>query len=111
MSDTSLQLAHAAAQAARRLSHEYQRAHRNADPADASITKRGSELADLAAQATAKHDEVQRAVRASEAVRLRAQQQAKDAGLQAQLRADAQARRDSAATAGSPPTQRPRGRR
>lgn len=111
MSDTSLQAAHSAAQAARRLSLEHQRSHRDSNPAEATIDRRGIELQELAAAASAKHAEVQRTVRASEVVRLRTQQQARDAGLQARLRDEAQTRRDAAATAAQPPPHRPRGQR
>ncbi len=103
MPDPTLQDALGAAQKARQLSHDHQRLHRDADPADAAIAKAGAELRRLADEATAKHDEVQRTVRAAVATKRRTDQLADDAGLQARLREEAQARRDAAAALGSPP--------
>jgi hypothetical protein len=111
MSDTSLQDALHAAQKARQAAHDHERAHRDSDPADTVIAARGTELRRLADEATAKHEELQRAVRTATATKRRTEQLAEDAGLQGRLRAEAQARRDAATLAGTQPNPRGRGLR
>lgn len=111
MSATSVQDALHAAQQARQAAHAHERAHRDSDPADKAIATRGTELRRLADEATAKHEEVQRTERTATATRRRTEQLAEDAGLQGRLRAEAQARRDAAASAGSQPTRHARGLR
>jgi hypothetical protein len=111
MSGTPVQDALHAAQKARQIAHEHERAHRDSDPADKVIATRGTELRRLAAEATTKHEELQRTARTATATARRTEQIAQDAGLQGRLRAEAQARRDAAAPAGSQPKDRGRGLR
>ncbi len=109
MSGISVQDAFDAAQTARQASQDHQRAHRDSDPADEAIARRGTELQGLADQATAKHDEMQRTARTAAATKRRTERLAEDAELQGRLRAEAQARRDAAPPAGSQPTRPARG--
>jgi hypothetical protein len=95
-----------AAQKARKLSDEHQRAHRNADPADAAVASRGDELKRLAAEASARSEVVKQQARGAAAVKRRQEDIAHDAQLQARLRAEAQARREAAAEAEPPPPRR-----
>jgi predicted RNase H-like nuclease (RuvC/YqgF family) len=111
MSGTSLQDALHTAQKARQAAHDHERTHRDFDPGDTVIAARGTELRRLADEATAKYEELQRAARAATATRRRTEQLAEDAELQGRLRAEAQARRDAAALAGSQPNPRGRGLR
>jgi hypothetical protein len=98
--------ARAAAQAARLLSDEHQRANRHADPGDAAIRHRGDELKRLATEASAQLDMTRQQTRAAAAVRRTQANIAHDAQLQSQLRAEAQARREATAAAGPPPRRR-----
>jgi hypothetical protein len=88
-----------AAQKARRMSDEYEREHRRADGASGTLDGRGSELKRLASEATAKLEVAERAMRAATALERRKEMDAADAVLQSRLRGEAQARRDSAASA------------
>jgi len=94
--------ARSAAQKARQDSDAHERAHRDADPADAAIAQRGAELRGLAVEASNHLDAVRRDTRAATSVRRRQEQISDDAALQGRLRAEAQARREAAAAA-SPP--------
>ena len=85
------------ARKARRISDEHQRKYRAADPADRTIDMRGDDLKRAASEADAKLDVAERAMRAAAAEKRRDEIDAADAGLQSQLRAEAQARRDQAA--------------
>ena len=100
-----------AAQKARQLSDEHQRAHRDADPADEALAGRGGELKRLAAEASAKFEVVKQQARGAASVKRRQDGITHDAQLQAQLRAEAQARREAAAGAEPPPPRRGRGHR
>jgi hypothetical protein len=95
-----------AAQNARKLSDEYQRAHRDADPADAGVAGRGDELKRLAAEASARSEVLKQQARGAASVKRRQENLAHDAQLQARLRAEAQARREAAAASGPPPQRR-----
>ena len=95
--------ARTAAQKARQDSDAYERAHRDADPADQTIAQRGTELKGLAVEASNHLDAVRRDTRAATSIRRRQEQISDDAALQARLRAEAQARRDAAAAAPPPP--------
>jgi hypothetical protein len=95
-----------AAQKARRLSDEHQRAQRSADPADQQAAARGEELKRLAAEANVRYEVAKQAARGAASVKRRQEGIAQDAQLQTQLRAEAQARRDAAAAAGPPPERR-----
>jgi septum formation inhibitor MinC len=88
-----------AAQKARRMSEEHERAYRAAGPEHGTLDMRGSELKRVASEASVKLDVAERAMRAAAAVERRKEQDAADAGLQSQLRDEAQARRDAAAAA------------
>lgn len=88
-----------AAQKARRMSEEHERAYRAAAPEFGTLDMRGSELKRVASEASVKLDVAERAMRAAAAVERRKEQDAADAGLQRQLRDEAQARRDAAAAA------------
>ena len=92
-----------AAVKARQLSDEHQHAHRDADPADAKLVRRGDELKRLAAEASARFEVVKRETRGAALAKRRQDSITDDAQLQARLRAEAQARRETAATAESPP--------
>jgi len=96
------------AQKARRISDEHQRTYRDADPADRAIDMRGDDLKRVASEADAKLEVAQRAMRAAVAVKRRNELDAADAGLQSQLRAEAQARRDQAAASEPAPPRRAR---
>jgi len=100
--------AHEAAHKARKLSDEHHRAHRDADPADEAVSRRGDELKRLAAEASATFEFAKQQARVAAATKRRQQTVADDAQLQARLRAEAQARRDAAAASETPPR---RGRR
>lgn len=99
------------AQRARQLSDEHQRAYRDADPADAAVGRRGDELKRLAAEASARFEVVKQQARGAASVKRRQDGITHDAQLQAQLRAEAQARREAAAGAEPPPPRRGRGHR
>jgi hypothetical protein len=88
---------------ARQLSDEYQRANRGADPADEAISRRGDELKRLAAEASARFEVAKQQARGAASVKRRQEVIAHDAQLQAQLRAEAQARREAAASEPPPP--------
>jgi len=75
------------------------------------IAARGTELRRLADEATAKHEDLQRAARTATATKRRTEQLEQDAELQGRLRAEAQARRDAATAAGTQPNARGRGLR
>jgi hypothetical protein len=92
-----------AAHKARQLSDEHQRAHRNADPADRAVAGRGEELKRLAAEASARFEVTKQQVRSAASAKRRQDSLADDALLQARLRAEAQARREAAATKQLPP--------
>lgn len=91
---------------ARQLSDEHRRAHRDADPADAAVGRRGDELKRLAAEASAAFEVVKQQARSTASVKRRQESIAHDAQLQAQLRAEAQARREAAAAKEPPPPRR-----
>jgi hypothetical protein len=110
MAETSVQAARAAADKARQLANNYERAHRD-DPPDAAVSARGVELRRLATEAAGTFNFVQRGARAADASQRRTEKDADDAGLQARLRAESQARRDAAAQAPSTAKRRVRGRR
>jgi septum formation inhibitor MinC len=97
------------AQKARRISDEHQRKYRDADRGDRTIDKRGEDLKRVASEAGVKLEVAERAMRAAVAVKRRNEVNAADAGLQSQLRAETQARRDAAAA--SKPVSLRRGRR
>ena len=88
-----------AAQKARRMSDEHEREYRRADGASGTLDRRGSELKRLASEATAKLEVAERAMRAATALERRKEMDAADAVLQSRLRGEAQARRDTAASA------------
>jgi len=96
------------AQQARRISDEHQRKYRDADPADRTITRRGDDLKRVASEADAKLDVAERAMRAAATGKRRNEIVAADAGLQSQLRAEAQARRGQAAASEPGPPRRAR---
>jgi hypothetical protein len=96
----------AAAHRARQLSDEYQRAHRDADPADTAIARRGDELKRLAAEASASFEFAKQHARSAATAKRRQENIDRDAQLQARLRAEAQARRDAAAASEPPPRRR-----
>jgi hypothetical protein len=106
----SLREARDAAGNARRLSYDHDRVY-GANPADAAIAARGGDLRRLVGETTAQLQLVQQTVRAAEAMRRKTEKLADDAGLQARLRAETQARRDAAARTESPPPRRARGPR
>jgi len=95
--------AHEAAQKARMLSDEHHRAQRHGDPADEAAGRRGDELKRLAAEASATFEFVKQQARVAAAAKRRQQTISDDAQLQAQLRAEAQARRDASASSAAPP--------
>lgn len=95
--------AHEAAQKARKLSDEHHRAHRHGDPADAEAGRRGEELKRLAAEASATFEFVKQQARVAAAAKRRQQTISDDAQLQAQLRAETQARREASAASPPPP--------
>lgn len=81
-----------AALKARKLANEHQREHRNTDPADAAVAKRGEDLERAAREASAELTTAETAMRADAAVKRREDRVAHETGLQSQLRADARAR-------------------
>jgi septum formation inhibitor MinC len=81
------------------MSEEHARAYRAAAPEHGTLDMRGSELKRIASEASVKLDVAERAMRAAAAVERRKEQDAADAGLQSQLRDEAQARREAAAAA------------
>jgi hypothetical protein len=89
--------AHEAAQRARKLSDEHQRASRSADPGDEELNRRGEELKRLAAEASATFEFAKQQARVAAAAKRRQDSVTRDGELQARLRAEAQARRDAAA--------------
>jgi len=95
--------AHEAAHQARKLSDEHHRAHRHGDPADPAVTSRGDELKRLAAEASATFEDASQQARVAAAAKRRLDTGASDAELQTRLRAEAQARREAAATTEPPP--------
>jgi hypothetical protein len=97
--------AHEAAHNARKLSDEHHRAHRDGDPGDEAVGRRGDELKRLAAEASATFEFVKQQARVAAAAKRRQQTITDDAQLQARLRAESQARRDAAATS-DPPSNR-----
>jgi len=99
-----VRIARDAAHNARRVSDEYQRAHRGAETVDAEADRRGEELKRLAAEASAAFEFAKQQARGAASVKRRQESVAHDAQLQGQLRAEAQARRDAAAAA--PPAPR-----
>ena len=103
--------ARAAAEKARRMSDAHEREYRRADAAHGTLDKRGIELKRVASEATAKLEVAERAMRAAAAVERRKEMDAADAGLQSQLRDEAQARRDAAAAAESARPHSTRGHR
>jgi hypothetical protein len=105
LAPTEVKLARAAAQKARALSDEYQRAHRNADGSDRAVTARGDELKRLATEASAKFELARQQARGAASVKRRQETVLHDTQLQAQLRAESQARRDAAAKT-EPPERR-----
>ena len=95
-----------AAHKARKLSDEHQRAHRDSDPADAAIAARGDELKRLAAEASARAEVLKQQARGIASAKRRQENLVHDGQLQAQLRAEAQARREAAAKADTPQQRR-----
>ena len=95
-----------AAHEARKLSDEHQRAHRDSDPADAAIAARGDELKRLAAEASARAEVLKQQARGIASAKRRQENLVHDGQLQAQLRAEAQARREAAAKADTPQQRR-----
>jgi len=94
------------AQKTRQLSDAHQRAHRDTDPADLAVDRRGDELKRLAAEASARFEVVKQQARGAASVKRRQEGIAHDAQLQGQLRAEAQARREAAAGSEPPPPRR-----
>jgi len=92
-----------AAVKARQLSDEHQHAYRDVDPADAELVRRGDELKRLAAEASARFEVVKQHAHSAALAKRRQQSIADDAQLQARLRAEAQARRETAAASEPPP--------
>jgi hypothetical protein len=95
--------AHEAAHRARKLSDEHHRAHRDGDPADPAVTSRGDELKRLAAEASATFEFAKQQARVAAAAKRRQDTVTSDAELQTRLRAEAQARREAAASSEPPP--------
>jgi hypothetical protein len=89
--------AHEAAQRARKLSDEHQRATRDADPNDQALMRRGEELKRLAAEASATFEFAKQQARVAAAAKRRQDSVTRDGELQARLRAETQARRDASA--------------
>ena len=93
-----VRIARDAAHNARRLSDEHQRAHRSSDPTDDAVHRRGEELRRLAAEASAAYEGAKQQARGAASVKRRQESIVHDAQLQSQLRAEAQARREAAAS-------------
>ena len=98
-----VRIARDAAHNARRRSDEHQRAHRDTDPGDGTVGRRGEELKRLAAEASAAFELAKQQARGAASLKRRQESIVHDAQLQSQLRAEAQARREAAAAAPKSP--------